>query len=149
MNDTTPNRTGKNATQILSDYDSVTHYRTGADKIIQRIDGVDAYYTKKAGRKEVPVMDRLLDKTDIVPHPDFDLPCKLFDGLAYTDCYRQIWYHGKYVRVHRLALILEGETLTPNMQVDHICERKNCWETSHLEETTPGENTRRYHKNRG
>ena len=146
MKSRAPHTVGKDCQQVLSDFENDREYKT---EIFDPRLGVIKVYTTNCGRKEQDVLDRLWARTEIVEHPDFEIPCKLFDGgLSNSSYYKQIWYHGKYVRIHRFALILEGHTLTPNMHVDHLCERKNCWEHTHLEETTPGENTRRYHKNR-
>jgi hypothetical protein len=145
MNFSAPNNTGKNASQILSDYENSHEYKTTISDPIRG----NKTYTKRCGRKEIAVLDRLWNFTQVVEHPNFTNPCLLFRGIDCIKNYQQIWYHGKYVRVHRLALILNGIILTKDMHIDHLCERKNCWEVSHLEETTPGENTRRYHNGRG
>lgn len=148
MKSRAPIRVGKDAIQILEDYESDAIYNTGDNQIVVHSNRI-CTYKEKAGRKEQPVLDRLRSKTEFVDHPNFDTPCWLFEGMEEIHSYKQIWYHGKYVRIHRLALILEGATLTRNMHVDHLCERKNCWNTAHLEETTPGDNTRRYHAKKG
>lgn len=142
-----PYRVGKDAESILTDYECTRAYQTGGGRIVAHSNG-SRVYAERAGRKEQPVLNRLLAGTEFVAHVNFSKPCKLFNGIENIHKYQQIWYHGKYVRIHRLALILDGFVLTAGMHVDHCCERKNCWETTHLEEITPGENTRRYHNGR-
>lgn len=143
-----PYSTGYETTPIVDDYDCVTDHKTGNGQIVVHNNRI-CVYSERVGRKEQPVLDRLWNRTEEVIHPDFEEPCWLYDGLSKINEYQQIWYHGKFVRIHRLALILDGHTLTPRWHIDHLCERKNCWNTAHLEETTPGDNTRRYHAKRG
>lgn len=50
---------------------------------------------------------------------------------------------GKYVRVHRLAMILDGQELHRGFTLDHLCENKCCWNTLHLEKVTYAVNKQR------
>ena len=102
-----PINTGIYCEPILSDYESAVDYRTGDGQVVAHSDRV-CVYKERAGRKEQPVLDRLWARTDVVKHPNFDTPCWLYDGIDKIHKYQQIWYHGKFVRIHRLALILDG-----------------------------------------
>lgn len=99
-------------------------------------------YATPSGRKEVPVLDRMWAKTELKSHPDFDTPCMLWTSIG-VHGYASIWYHGKYVRIHRMAILLDGSELTKGFHIDHLCERKHCWNTLHLEEVTPAVNKQR------
>lgn len=100
-------------------------------------------YAKRAGRKEVPILNRMWRQTELVPHPRFDTPCLLWTSSIGKHGYASVWYHGKYVRIHRMAMLLDGEILTQGMTIDHLCERKHCWNTLHLEEVTSAVNKQR------
>ena len=143
-----PHRVGADCTPLLSDYENEQQHNTGDGKVVVHSNRV-CVYKEKAGRKETSVVERLWANTEAVKHPELDTPCYLFKGIEYVHKYQQVWYHGKYARIHRLAMILDGIDLTPGMVIDHLCERKNCWNTAHLEEVTPGDNTRRYHAKKG
>lgn len=127
-----PHRVGLDRTEVTEDFENPL-----VPKIGLREDG--RFYRKKAGRKEEPVEDRMDRQSYLSGRDGFVMPCKLWTG-SLRDGYGSVWYHGRYVRVHRMAFILRGEVLTEGMQIDHLCERKNCWERSHLEEVTPREN---------
>ena len=133
-----PYRTGHDRTEITTLYENDHEYVTEQFTW----DGIYKVYSRPPGRKEVPVLNRLWDGTIFCPHPKLVVPCMLFFPTM-DNGYAQIWYKGKYIRIHRLALLLSGQTLTKGMTVDHICERKNCWNTLHLEEVTYKVNTLR------
>lgn len=50
---------------------------------------------------------------------------------------------GKQYLVHRLAFALLKEKIGENMQLDHLCNVRNCLNPDHLEQVTSKENTRR------
>lgn len=54
--------------------------------------------------------------------------------------YGQLMVKGRPMLAHRLAVILSGRTIPPEMHVDHICRNRRCVRPSHLEVVTPTEN---------
>ena len=132
--------------EVTELFSSNKQYKLGE----QPYQGSVRVYTDRAGRKETPVLDRMWAKTDLMSHPDFDTPCMPASCTAPSG-YASIWYKGRYVLVHRLAMLLDGQTLTSGLTIDHICERKSCWNTLHLEEVTQKVNKQREvaRRNRG
>lgn len=80
------------------------------------------------------------------PIPDVrpDLgPCWLWLGAVNADGYGVGSLHGEAMLAHRAAWKLDGRTLTPGLEIDHLCKVHPCVRPSHLEEVTHEENVRR------
>jgi len=129
----TPNRVGLDREEVTEDFENPIEYKMGQQG--------HRFYSKPAGRKETFVLDRMWRQT--ILFGGFEgTPCLLWTG-ALRGGYGSVWYHGRYVRIHRMAMILDGHVLTRGMQIDHLCENKSCWNTLHLEEVTARENKMR------
>ena len=69
--------------------------------------------------------------------------CWCWQGSLDRYGYAQFKVGGKKARVHRwLYEAINGE-LPENLFVDHLCRNRGCVKPSHLEVTTPQENTNR------
>ena len=51
-------------------------------------------------------------------------------------------YHGRS-RAHIVAWVERHGPIPPGLEIDHLCRRRNCRETAHLEPITRAENERR------
>lgn len=64
--------------------------------------------------------------------------------LGYTkDGYGTTHRNGRPVRVHRLVYELLVGPIADGMTLDHLCRMTTCCNPDHLEQVTPGENSRR------
>ncbi|MGC1213860.1 MAG: HNH endonuclease [Micromonospora sp.] len=74
-------------------------------------------------------------------------PCWLWTGSRISSGYGNFAYtydgHRRWVLAHRLVLEMAGVTLTPEVQVDHLCYVRNCVRPDHLEPVSQAENVRR------
>lgn len=57
--------------------------------------------------------------------------------------YGVIWYRGRHVRVHQLALAFAGRVPRKGEEVDHLCRNTLCVNPDHLEWVSPATNTLR------
>lgn len=57
--------------------------------------------------------------------------------------YGQFYAQGVTAQAHRVAWLLDGRLLTPELTLDHLCGERRCVNVNHLEEVSRGENTRR------
>ncbi len=69
--------------------------------------------------------------------------CWHWTGSLDRDGYGRFKMLGKRYRAHRVALILAGQTLLPDLVVDHLCKTPGCVRPDHLEQITQGDNVRR------
>jgi len=77
--------------------------------------------------------------------------CWLWTGAATSDGYGGTRWHGQHVGVHRLTYHLLVDASLPirpggphaGLQLDHLCEVRNCCNPAHLEPVTHAENHRR------
>jgi len=81
-------------------------------------------------------MDRFFSKIDVLPGND----CLLWTGKP-NQGYGRISFHGKLWMAHRwIYEKATGETLTPEMCIDHMCRVRNCVNPAHLQLLTKGGN---------
>lgn len=88
--------------------------------------------------KRIPkeVLDMFYAKQ--VPNGD----CMEWTGYIHAKYgYGQIYALGKCLRVHRLALALNGVDLTGDLVADHICRNRKCVNPKHLRAVTGRQNT--------
>ena len=116
------------------------------DEIVM-VDSLGKRYTKKSGRKEIPLEERLWPNIDKEAPPPAAKPwlgnCWLWTGrVSPRTGYVLIWFEGKYWRLHRLVYKLLVGELDPELVIGHKCNIKHCCRPSHLEQVTVGKNTR-------
>src|SRR5690349_7102946 len=68
----------------------------------------------------------------------------------YTKPHRQLGYgmiwdrdRRKHLFVHRVSYEVNVGPIPPNLQIDHLCRVRACFNPAHLEAVTQGENIRR------
>ena len=99
-----------------------------------------------AERSTLTLESRLVARTVVDPRSG----CWRYQGCHDRDGYAYIWFDGKRVGVHRASFELYIDDLVAGMHIDHVrrrgCRHRDCWNPAHLEQVTPGENTRRAHE---
>lgn len=99
-----------------------------------------------ATEEEAPSLLRMLDlpfaivsRLDIRPNG-----CMVWTGCTDRKGYGQMWYRGRYYRVHALAHELLYGPIVKGMVRDHLCREEGCVNVvEHIEVVTNGENIRR------
>src|SRR4029453_13354170 len=71
--------------------------------------------------------------------------CVLWQGCRDRDGYGAKWVDGRRVMVHRWAYEQKHGPIPADMQIDHLCRNKACYNPEHLEAVTLRENNRRAH----
>ena len=69
--------------------------------------------------------------------------CILFTGASTPSGYGYMWNGVKAVPVHRLSYLLHNGSLPEQLEIDHLCRKRNCVNPLHLEAVTHRENMRR------
>ena len=69
--------------------------------------------------------------------------CWMWNGSISPKGYGQIHYKGTTITAHRLSYILFIGSLTPGLELDHLCRNRGCVNPKHLEEVTHHENCKR------
>lgn len=69
--------------------------------------------------------------------------CWLWNGTVSPDGYGSMTWGGRYVKVHHVALELDGRPRPEGLETDHLCRVRNCVNPDHLEWVTHAENVRR------
>ena len=92
-------------------------------------------------------LGRWLANSISTPHPDLETPCLLSGGHVHkTTGYSYTTYAGHSMTRHRAAYLIVHD-LTPadiaGQVVDHLCSRRSCLNSDHLELVTSAENSRR------
>lgn len=72
-----------------------------------------------------------------------DVPCRIWPGYVNQNGYGRRWVDGKLRLVHVVAWEAEHGPVPEGLELDHLCERRRCYETRHLEPVTHAENLRR------
>ena len=87
---------------------------------------------------------RFWEKVERLSDPD---GCWLWTGALNDDGYGSVgWGVGDEKRVflaHRVAYVLAGHSLDPQLDLDHTCTVRSCVNDAHLEQVTKAENNRR------
>lgn len=97
--------------------------------------------------KRAPLADRLWAKVD-ERGPD---ECWPWTGACTPNGYGQInagGRHGKKLQAHRVVYELVVGPIPQGHEIDHLCERKDCCNPSHLEPVTRQDNMLRFHGQR-
>ena len=94
--------------------------------------------------KTMPITERLIKYTDVLPGTD----CLLWVGVIDKYGYGKLTVKGKNKFVHRLMYELCTGEIPAGMTIDHLCRTKNCINPSHLEVVTAAENKSRGKKAR-
>lgn len=68
--------------------------------------------------------------------------CLLFTGSTVSG-YGRIWADGRCQMVHRVAWESANSPIPENMQIDHLCRNRACFNVEHLEVVTKAENLSR------
>jgi hypothetical protein len=69
--------------------------------------------------------------------------CWLWTGFVGSTGYGRIGAHGKVEYAHRVAWKLLRGPIPEHLQIDHVCQVRNCVNPHHMELVTPKENIRR------
>lgn len=69
--------------------------------------------------------------------------CWMWTDAPNSAGYGTMSVDGIPVMAHRLSWLLAGRTLTPRLQLDHLCRTRLCVNPDHLEEVTAAENLAR------
>ena len=62
--------------------------------------------------------------------------CWLWTGKISVHGYGHFHLEGRLLGAHRVALLLSGEALQPDLEVDHLCRVRACVNPAHLEQVT-------------
>lgn len=98
------------------------------------------------GPKPLPVMEKILRRTEIVPGP-LDTPCWIWTGR--TDTHNQYGHvftgsltdgTWRNATVHRVAYEHMVGPIEAGLDLDHLCRVTRCWCPDHLEPVTRSEN---------
>lgn len=69
--------------------------------------------------------------------------CYQWRGMLTPDGYGNIRVDARTEKVHRVAYELLVGTIPADLQIDHLCRNRACWNPEHLEPVTLHENVRR------
>jgi hypothetical protein len=69
--------------------------------------------------------------------------CWLWEGYTDPAGYGHARVEGKVVAVHRAAYEAVKGPIPPDLEIDHLCRVRNCYNPAHLEAVTHAENVRR------
>lgn len=69
--------------------------------------------------------------------------CWVWTGSRNEDGYGNFWMGKKCAKAHRASLVLIGASVPSNMEVDHLCNRRDCVNPTHLRIVTRAENHNR------
>lgn len=69
--------------------------------------------------------------------------CWNWQASFHSQGYGQLMVGGSKQLVHRLSYTCFVGELDAELEIDHVCENKRCFNPQHLEQVTSGENTRR------
>ncbi len=69
--------------------------------------------------------------------------CHIWTGARTPKGYGRFLVNGSHHMAHRVAYVLAGRTLGPDLVIDHLCRNTSCVNPDHLEAVTTQENTAR------
>lgn len=130
------------------------HYKTMDKKELAKlfpdrdVKGVYGIAHKLGLTKRPSILDRFWDSvnksSDIFGHDGKYLTeCWIWIALKDEDGYGRFSINGKGVKPHRFSYELTYGTIKDNLQIDHLCRRRDCVRPEHLEQVTCLINVRR------
>lgn len=97
-------------------------------------------------RRRIPAWVRLTARSVEVPCliKGLDLPCWI-TARGLVNGYSMIYSDGRYMSAHRFAYMEFRGEIPGDLQLDHLCRNRACWNPWHVEPVTPSVNTLRGH----